>query len=351
MTYSGGLAEKTDHELAVIRSLAMAPKQPPTSISFSVVDKKALFDDALRGARKCMVNATPFATFELLPNSFVASFAPLGDDWTETGEEASQELVLAASEWARTAYDLPVETLGQFTGGSGRRYQEYRQGEPMPLAKRLQLAEAIAAVGDLGSIDPFATKAFLADGGDVVSMLVDRDYPGLASKFEAFRTRLAQMPKTINVGVRKWLQAGDLDEMRMTVVSPGFTKALDLIEGLSPQTHATSQRWRLLAVVELGEAFRRYEEESEVTEEWSFLANLNDEEWTTFQDEAAAMLESPHMTDLQWRGWLRRQADAAETNVRHLEPLPPVVLPAVSGGAAVTAAGFFRNRHTPDGER
>jgi hypothetical protein len=349
MTAVANVPNRTEEELAVIR-MSLLNQQPPTTITASVVDEHATFDDALRGARNTLSRATRFSGYEL-PDALLIGFAPVGEDWAAplTPQDA-QDLILQAGERTRRAYNLPVGVLGQFTGGSGRRYQDYRLGAPMPIDKQAQLAEAVAVVDELGAIDPYATEALFSSDPDAVALLVARNYEALVARFEVLRDRLARSISAAATNLAGRLVRSEAGSLLTLASSPEFAKVVEVLDFLLPETHATRELWRISAKLELAEALRRYEEESAVTEKWSFLADLDEDRWSAFERDADRMLANPHMTETEWLGWLRDVGEAGRASRRHFEPLPPAVLPPTGVEAAITvtqaaAQGRLSSRH------
>ncbi len=319
-----------------LQAIAMQfrPTQSPTNITLYGDSAQAVyFDEAFLGARATAASATPLAHSRSPIIGLTSDFVTLGDDWEiAMRPEPDQGLVIEGGEWARRAFDLNVDQLGALAGGSGRRYQEYRNGQVMPPQKIAQLWDSLSVVVQLGKIDPWATKTLFQVDEGAMECLNNHDVDGLWAKFTELRGRLAQARHTFVRRLEFIAQDDNLSRIRSLARTDDFDKALRLLEGLVPDTHAWSQKWRVLAGLDLLEAIRLYDRENEVTEAWEFLAAFGDEQLRAFQDQAISVIGNPHTSETEWKAWLGGQTETAAASIPRVELAPPVTLP-TSGGS------------------
>jgi hypothetical protein len=304
-------------------AMSIRPTQPPTKITL-LGDRAryVCFDDALLMARETASTATPFAHSGLPISGLTSEFAPIDDEWVVI--EAGETDVIERGEVVRRALDLNIDQIGQLAGSSGRRYQEYRNGVAMPAAKRAQFIDSMSVVAQLTKFDPWTTKTLFQIDPDAIACLNRRDFNGLWTRFFELRARLAETKKEFSREIGFIAESENLSAIRDLAQTSDFDIALQLLEKLAPQTHAHTEKWRVLAGLDLFEAIKLYDQLNELTERWSFMARFTDDELKAFQNEAVSVLGNEHTREAEWVAWLEQRRKTADASLRVLALAPPI---------------------------
>lgn len=309
-------------------ALGFRPRQAPTTISVTGPD--ALFGEVLVDERESIRSATPTTVGAYGVAGLINEFGLTGED-SPTGIELldtpGQLFAIENVEFLRRALDLNVDQLGKVAGGaSGRSYQDYRSGRTMPPYRIALALEAVAVIGELRRIDPWATKTLFQVDAQALDMLSGRQYESLWGKFVELRNRLGHARQRFTNQVEEISADANLRRIRSLVGTDDFDKALRLLEGLLPETHAWTEKWRVLEGLDLFEAVRRYLEDNEVSESWAFLANFDSAGLAAFRDGAVSLLANPHTASNEWQAWRSAIAVSSEEAVPRMSVAPPVQL-------------------------
>jgi hypothetical protein len=303
--------------------MSIRPTQPPTKITLIGDRAQAVcFDDALMLARETASTATPFAHPGLPITGLTSEFAPIDDEWVVV--ETTDSDVIERGEVVRRALDLNIDQIGLLAGGSGRRYQEYRSGVAMPAMKRAQLLDSMSVVAQLTKFDPWTTKTLFQVDADAIACLNRRDFNGLWARFFELRARLNEAKKAFTGQIEFISENENLSRIRALAQTNDFDLALRLLQSLVPQTHAHTEKWRVLAGLDLFEAIKEYDESNELTERWSFLARFTEHELRAFQNEAVSVLSNEHTRQGEWTVWLEQRMQAAEASLRQMTIAPSI---------------------------
>lgn len=309
-------------------ALGFRPRQAPTTISVTGPD--ALFGEVLVDERESIRSATPTTVGAYGVTGLINEFGLTGEDspaGLELFDMPGQLFAIENVELLRRTLNLNVDQLGKVAGGaSGRSYQDYRSGRAMPPQKIALALEAVAVIGELRRIDPWATKTLFQVDTQALDMLSGRQYATLWSQFVAMRRRLGQARERFSTHIESISRDANLRRIRSLVGTDDFDTALRLLESLLPETHAWTEKWRVPEGLDLFEAVRRYLEDNEVSEEWSFLSNFDSAGLASFRDEAVALLANPHTAPNEWQAWRSAIAVSSEESVSRMSAAPPVQL-------------------------
>jgi hypothetical protein len=312
------------------------PKQAPTTITIDPMGDTMHVGKVLVHEGQAFRAATPFAGADPMIG--------MGSEFMTLGSESSyqahvpipdQSDAIELVEFARRAYGLTLDQVGQVAGSSaGRTYQEYRQ-RPMPVQKLAQTWESLAVILELGKIDPWATKTLFQVDPDAMGLVTAREYEPLWTRFVELRRRLATTQQQFAKRLEAIQQGTDLRRIRALARTDDFDAAMRLLQGFLPETHAWTEKWRIVEGLDVLEAVRQFDEDNEVTEEWSFLANLDDDELRSFKDEAVGVLGNPHTSQSEWSAWLSGVSAQVTSSLRRLAVSDPVSLPRTPGTGQV----------------
>lgn len=194
----------------------------------------------------------------------------------------------------------------------------------MPAMKRAQLLDSMSVVAQLTKFDPWTTKTLFQVDADAIACLNRRDFNGLWARFFELRARLNEAKKAFTGQIEFISENENLSRIRALAQTNDFDLALRLLQSLVPQTHAHTEKWRVLAGLDLFEAIKEYDESNELTERWSFLARFTEHELRAFQNEAVSVLSNEHTRQGEWTVWLEQRMQAAEASLRQMTIAPSI---------------------------
>jgi DNA-binding XRE family transcriptional regulator len=223
--------------------------------------------------------------------------------------------VLEAVEGLRSRLDLTIETTARLLGVEKRTYHGWKSGEPMPMSRLQTAMNALVALGRLAADDPAAArKVFEGDTAEATKLVSTGQFAALRALVDRASATIARELAAVSpaIDARPELPDGvDVQRALELVSSADFRAVTAYMQGLAPETRATTAIWKVRALLELQAAVARLSSGDALGDDWLFLVAMTRSGLEALEERALSLLRDPNKTGESWIVFLTEEAERA----------------------------------------